>query len=46
LGQQLIAPADCAQAIDGVEEAQPAATAEKILFSRPTVAALGDTVPH
>jgi len=54
LGSQLLmsgsygSPADFAKAIDGVTESQVTAAAKKILSSRPTVAAFGDThtVPH
>jgi processing peptidase subunit alpha len=54
LGQQLLlsgrygSPADFAKAIDAVSEAQVTAAAKKLLSSKPTVAAFGDThtVPH
>jgi processing peptidase subunit alpha len=54
VGQQLLisgsygSPADFAKIIDGVSEAEVAAAAKKILSSKPTVAAFGDThtVPH
>merc|ERR1719203_2113983 len=54
LGQQLLlsgrygSPADFAKAIDAVSEAQVTAAAKKLISSKPTVAAFGDThtVPH
>jgi len=54
LGQQLLvsgsygSPADFASIIDSVTEAQVAAMAKKLLSSKPTIAAFGDThtVPH
>jgi len=54
LGQQLLvsgsygSPADFAKIIDGVTEAQVASAAKKLLSSKPTIAAFGDThtVPH
>jgi len=54
MGQQLLlsgrygSPADFAKVIDGVSEAEVTAVAKKMLSSKPTVAAFGDThtVPH